>query len=631
MPTSINDAEVRAVFDEARVPQMKRVTVGDKLVDVPMPFPSPEDWRDQWIYFLLVDRFNNPQAAPRFAPFDALHGVFQGGTFNGVRQQLDYLKQLGVGALWLSPVLKNCQYNPFTFHGYGIQDFLQIDPRFASDPEAAKANPKLAEDELRALVDEAHARGIYVIFDIVLNHAGDVFEYLLNDGSRAAEADFQDKPYRINWRDENGHGRPNQAEAPQNPPRDAAVWPSELRHNDVFRRKGRGGEAGGDFSSLKEMVTDLRAFNGTSGSHFPVRNALIRSYQYVIAKFDVDGFRIDTLKYIEPDFAQAFGNSMREFALSIGKKNFFTFGEVYDDEEQIARFIGRHATEDTDLVGVDAALDFPLFFRLPGVAKGLIAPAEVIQMFEHRKDVERGIISSHGEASRFFVTFLDNHDQRQRFFFSASEAPRRFEDQLTLGVGCLFALQGIPCLYYGTEQGLHGAGDQDSAVREALWGKPNAFDPEQLLYRAMQRLASVRRDQPALRYGRQYFRPLSGDGFHFGISNFSAGVLAFSRILNDQELVVIANSNTQSGFAGEVIVDFSLNPAGSAYDVLFTNKTSNSGSAAGGVAPGPVVEKAAGSVEIHEINGVTTTGPARALRVILQKMEIQILRKRSGP
>jgi alpha amylase-like protein len=113
------------------------------------------------------------------------------------------------------------------------------------------------------------------------------------------------------------------------------------------------------------MVTDVQAVDAASGRHFPVRNALIRSYQYLIAKFDVDGFRIDTLKYIEPEFAQSFGNSMREFALSIGKKNFFTFGEVYDNEEQIARFIGRQVTEQGDLVGVDAALDFPLFFKLP--------------------------------------------------------------------------------------------------------------------------------------------------------------------------------------------------------------------------------------------------------------------------
>ena len=384
--------------------------------------------------------------------------------------------QLGVGALWLSPILKNCQFNPFTYHGYGIQDFLQVDPRFASDPRAAKENPQLAEDELRALVDEAHARGIYVILDVVLNHAGDVFEYVLRDGRPTAEADWQDIPYTIRWRDENGRGRPDWATPPDHPASDAAVWPTELRRNELFRRQGRGGEDGGDFASLKELVTGLPETTDGEGLHYPVRKVLIRAYQYLIAKYDVDGFRIDTLKYIEPEFAQVFGNAVREFALSIGKKNFFTFGEVYDDEEQIARFIGRHAAEEGDLVGVDAALDFPLFFKLPAVIKGQLAPAEVIALFEHRKAVERDVISSHGEASRYFVTFLDNHDQSARFHFSSPDAPARFADQLTLGLGVLFALQGIPCVYYGTEQGLHGRGEQDLAVREALWGKADAFN-----------------------------------------------------------------------------------------------------------------------------------------------------------
>jgi len=81
-----------------------------------------------------------------------------------------------------------------------------------------------------------------------------------------------------------------------------------------------------------------------------VRNALVRAYQYAIAAFDVDGFRIDTLKFIEPDFALVFGNAMREYALSIGKRNFFTFGEVYDSEEQIARFIGRPTSVDGDMM-----------------------------------------------------------------------------------------------------------------------------------------------------------------------------------------------------------------------------------------------------------------------------------------
>ena len=146
MPTSINEGEIQAIFEAARLPRTKRVLVGSEDIEIPTPFPSPEDWRDQWIYFLMVDRFNNPQIAPQptSVPFDGLVGEFRGGSFNGVRAQLDYLKELGVGAIWLSPVLKNCQYNPSSYHGYGIQDFLQIDPRFASDPGAVKVNPQLA-------------------------------------------------------------------------------------------------------------------------------------------------------------------------------------------------------------------------------------------------------------------------------------------------------------------------------------------------------------------------------------------------------------------------------------------------------------------------------------------------------
>ena len=68
------------------------------------------------------------------------------------------------------------------------------------------------------------------------------------------------------------------------------------------------------------------------------------AYQYVIARYDIDGFRIDTLRYLKGDLPRLFGNAMREFALSIGKKNFFTFGEVLDGSEEtdIARFIGRN-------------------------------------------------------------------------------------------------------------------------------------------------------------------------------------------------------------------------------------------------------------------------------------------------
>jgi glycosidase len=576
----------------------------------------------------MVDRFNNPAAPPRFW-WDDPHGAFQGGTLNGIRAQLDYLQQLGVGALWLSPVMKNCQFAE-SYHGYGIQDFVAIDPRLASDPEEARRNPALVEGELRALVDAAHDRGIYVILDIVLNHVGDVFEYVFEDGTASGLAPWRDDPpYAVRWRDADGHGRPDWPELPTDPPRDATIWPRELQRKEFVRRLGNAfdrstadQEAAGDFYTLKELVTDFQETTPERGLYFPVRDTLIRAHQYLIAKYDVDGYRIDTLKYIEREFALIFGNAIREYAQSIGKKNFFTFGEVYDDETKIARFIGRNTQESGELTGVDAALDFPLFYNLPDVAKGQLPPSSVIDMFARRRQIQRGIVSSHGDASRFFVTFLDNHDQHNRFYFSDPGDPHRFDDQATLGLGCLFALQGIPCVYYGTEQGLHGAGGSPEAVREALWGKPNAFDRSHPFFQAMRRLAAVRGEQPALRYGRQYFRPISGDSAHFGLSTFRNGVLAFSRILNDQEVLVVANTDAAQTWRGDVIVDYALNPAQTPYRLLYSNKAGRSTSARP-----RVVERTGANVEIHEADGSVTRVPVRVLPVVLEASEIQILRK----
>src|SRR5260370_29496919 len=114
-------------------------------------------------------------------------------------------------------------------------------------------------------------------------------------------------------------------------------------------------------------------------------------------------------------------------------------------------------------------------------------------------------------------------------------------------------------------------------VREALWGKPNGFDVSHPLYQTLQKILQVRNEQPALRYGRLYFRQISGNGFDFGLSPFPSGVIALSRILNDQEVIVVANTNTQQGFTGEVIVDRQLNPAGSSYQVRFCNTNATAG------------------------------------------------------
>ncbi|MDR3619882.1 MAG: alpha-amylase family glycosyl hydrolase [Paludisphaera borealis] len=588
MPKSLTDQEVQAVFD--------RAAAGPS-------FGSPEDWRDVWVYFLMVDRFNRSDGLPPAnLPYDAPFGGYQGGTFNGVRDKLRYIKDLGAGAVWLSPVLKNRLSDAGSFHGYGIQDFLSPEPRFASAPGKEDA-------ELRALVDEAHALGLYVIFDIVLHHAGDVFGYK----GTGSTADGSSQVLPIEWRDATGRARSDFPVVEELPPalrqRDGLIWPAQLQRNHYFRRKGKGDEAGGDFESLKQLATDV-----FEDGVFPVRNALILAYQYAIARYDVDGFRIDTLKYIERDFAQTFGNAMREYALSIGKKNFFTYGEVFDGEDRIAQFVGRNTSDSGDAVGVDAALDFPLFFHLPSVAKGFAPPTDVIDVFRVRKAVERNVLSSHGEAGRYFVTFIDNHDMRERFRAARSDASDPFDPQVVLAVALLFCLQGVPCLYYGTEQGLHGRGDSDQNVREALWGKPNAFDVAHPFYKAFQNLSAIRDSQPPLRYGRLYFRPISGDGVHFGASPFAPGVLAFSRILNNQEVVVVANADARSRFDGFVLVDRFIHVPGDSLRCL-TNPTARP--------PASIQQES--DLEIHELDGGVTSGPANMIPVSLDPMEVQIL------
>jgi glycosidase len=478
---------------------------------------------------------------------------------------------MGVGAIWISPVLYNPQWFKDYWGGYGLQNFLRIEPRFCSNPQAAEADPAIADQEFRDLVDKAHRQGIYVILDIVLNHVGNLFNYNLTGESAGWNAGGE---YEIHWKDKNGTPQ-NQWNDVSNIPGltdDAGIWPTEFQRNDFFRRRGDYSNSGditrGDFGPLKELVTEYQV-PGTK--LFPVRDYIIKAYQYLMARFDLDGFRIDTLQYIESDFARVFGNAMREFALSIGKKNFFTFGEVWieDDESRIAEFIGRDTQKDHDFIGVDAAIDFPLRKRLFGVCKGLIPPSELAEHSNNRREVLKKTISSHGEAGAFYVTFIDNHDIDRRFH------NKQFPDQTRLMLACLMTMQGIPCIYQGNDQGFDGfAPDNDRRreyAREPMWGMPGSFSRQNEFYKLIRKLSDLRNQYPPLRYGRQYFRECSGNGINFGHSPFQGGVISYSRILNDKEMLICANTSSDQTSTIYIVVDENLNPEGRIWKSIFSS------------------------------------------------------------
>jgi 1,4-alpha-glucan branching enzyme len=413
---------------------------------------------------------------------------------------------------------------------------------------------------------------------------------------------------------------------------DDAIWPADLQNKLFFRRRGNkltdkveepGGFVSGDFGRMRQLVVEyIATMTGQQALYekygiTPVLHILIRAHQYLVAKFDFDGFRIDTVKYVDPEMIQIFGNAMREFALSIGKKNFFTFGEVYDNEETIKHFIGRNGNNEG--FGIDAALDFPLFYKLPKVAKSNEPVESIRQVFIDRKNAEEELLSSHGEAGRFFVSFLDNHDQGERF-----NHPLTHQDQVLLGVAVQFCLQGIPCLYYGTEQGLNGTKNDDGTpdligkyetVREALWGKTPAFDQNNFFYTHIRELGNLRRSEPPLMYGRLYFREVSENKKDFGLSYGAGGVIAFSRILSEREVIVVANTNVMNPFSGFVVTDFNLSQRQKNVSVRYSNKGTTGN----------------GSIEIlpecnfYDGNTYKGSGKAAVLFVSLQPMEVQIL------
>ena len=513
-------------------------------------FPSPPDWRDVFIYFLLVDRFDNNQRGLRPYSASAPKGrdleqgkIFQGGNLTGILRRLNYIKDLGANAVWLSPVFKNRREKSDSYHGYGIQDFLEIDARFGT------------KEDLQKLVKEAHARGLYVILDIILNHTGDNWAYP------------GDHPYYYSKQTSGAFdfGFWRQVEGAAGFQADDAVWPEELQRLDGYKRRGQITDwndpeqaVNGDFLSLKEL--DI--------ARPDVLNTLIQAYKYWIAAADIDGFRVDTVKHMESSATAIFCNAAREYAKRIGKQNFFIFGEIVADDATLQRYIGRNSRiEGTSerFPSLDAALDFPLYFILEEVIKGFIPAGHLRDRYERFKTM----YSDHGAAGQYFVTFVDNHDQMSRPYRRFMHH-NRFPAQAILAIAYLLTSQGVPCIYYGTEQGFDGGGNHDSFVRECMFGgRWGAFDsterhffrPSHPIYKSIAKIAAIRRQEPALRYGRQYFREISGNGSDFGYPVDGNCTLAFSRILDTTEVLIAMNLQAAAR-ADFVTIDFNLNTAG---------------------------------------------------------------------
>ena len=572
-------------------------------------FPSPSHWEDEVIYFLMVDRFSDNRenlfrdsggnlvttgTTPPFAAADSGNAVgsetdaaawrdagteFAGGTLAGIKSKLGYLKRLGVSVLWLSPIFKQVPADK-SYHGYGIQHFLDVDPHFGT------------RDDLRRLVAAAHSMGIRIILDVILNHSGDVFRYQADNPS------WNGSQFPVRgFRDPAGNPTiPFAAVTDAGAFPDGAIWPSDFQTSGTFTREGHINNfdsfpeyADGDFYGLKDLHHGRRSMvNGVDQiddySVSPTLRNLCEAYRFWIAFADLDGFRLDTVKHMDPGAARFFASVIHEFTEAIGKENFYIIGEITGGRE--------FAFDRLEVTGLDAALGISdERLKMTGVVKGETSPSEYFDIFRNSLLVRK---DSHVWFRDKVVTSVDDHDhvdqgQQKHRFCAGGYA------SLALAVTAMNATTlGIPCIYYGTEQQFDGEGSGDASdryIREAMFGGSfgafrsrgrHFFNENHPVYRELFKIHQLRRQWLPLRRGRQFLRQISGNGVDFGFPQHVGArmrsIVAWSRIFNDVELLCAINTDPDNPGTAFVTIDNDLHAAGNQLTCLYSSDGSEIGS-----------------------------------------------------
>jgi glycosidase len=571
--------------------------------------PSPATWEDQVVYFFLVDRFSDGQerdgygdnenrphrtgTTPLYRPDDTgqidydtwvrAGAGWQGGTLKAARSKLGYLKRLGITTVWVSPVFRQVAFEP-SYHGYGIQNFLDVDPHFGT------------REDFRDFVQAAHEHGIYVILDIIAHHTGNVFAYAPDryptkssvDGQIHTDPRWDGRRYPVaGFRDREG-----QPALPFNSLDDGqletawpdgAIWPKEFQNPDLFLRKGHIANwdyypeyVEGDMWDLKTLDLSVQQ-SGQFRRASTALSCLGLVYCFWIAYADVDGFRIDAAKHMTTESLRALCDVLREFAQSIGKERFLLLGEVSGGREL--------AWEVVDKTGLDAALgieDVP--GKLERMVTGQADPAEYFSVFRN------WILDRPGH--RWYrdqvVTLLDDHDQVRKgtakFRFCGD---RHFSDLAFNVIATQLTTMGIPCIYYGSEQGFDSGerpSGSDIVLRENMFGGRfgshatqgrHFFDENGELYRALAALIELRKKLLPLRRGRQVLHQVSSDGVAFDVPyslrEQSRSLVSWSRLFIDQEVLVALNTNPGEHVTGYSTVAPTFRVEGDQFGLIFAN------------------------------------------------------------
>jgi glycosidase len=432
--------------------------------------PSP-DWRDQVIYFVVTDRFNdgdpgnNNQGAGEYGPEEA--GKYSGGDLRGLEQKLGYIQGLGATAVWITPPVANVWWSPSAgfsgHHGYWAENFLEVDRHLGG------------LDDYKHLSHALHSAGMYLVQDIVLNHTGDFFYY---DGAWAAKD--PGTHFRLNT-DTRPGAAPTQWPFSMNDARNPEHRKAAIYHwtPNVTDYTNRHQELDFQMSGLDDLNTENPV----------VRAALRSSYGYWIKEVGVDAFRVDTAFYVPPalfdDFINATDPQAPGIALvarATGRNHFHLFGEGFGIdrafETKQMRKIDRYMRDEKGHPLLPGMLNFPLY----GAINDTFARGRPTAEMAHRI---RTMMLLHANP-HLMPSFLDNHDV-DRFLKAGSEAG------LKQGLLLMMTLPGIPVIYAGTEQGFRER--QPAMFKNGFHsGGVDHFDVDAPLYQYLQRAIGLRRE-----------------------------------------------------------------------------------------------------------------------------------------
>lgn len=458
------------------------------------------------IYLIMPDRFSNGDPSN-----DSVAGMREmkvdrkqmyarhGGDIQGVMNHLDYLKDLGVTAIWLTPEVTNDMPHA-SYHGYAVTDHYYVDPRFGTNAL------------YKAFVDKCHAMGLKVIKDLVHNHSG-INDYLIKDMPMKSWVHQWPKYTNSNFRD-------------------AAVMDP---HASAIDKKVM---LDGWFD---HSMADMNENNPY------VQNYLTQNHIWWVEYAGVDGFRLDTYPYNDPEYMADWARKVKaEFphlsiygetlVWSVANQAFFTQGNTVNR-------------------GFNT--------ELPGVVDSQVKDA-LAEALNGKEGWTDGVNRLYLVLSQDFlyqdptrnVVFLDNHDM-SRFYSVVGKDFNKYK----AGMALLLTTRGIPQMYYGDEILMSGYDNPDGLVRSDFPGgwpedKENKFtnegrtDSERMAFNYVRALANYRKATPALQTGKlmQYI-PQKGIYVYFRYDAAKTIMIIYNGETKEQNLETDRFSERTAGFS----------------------------------------------------------------------------------